>query len=939
MDRKRASTSTSRQKGGAEKARAKKRQLLVEDAQACRKLTDMLSGRSSSSSGQKDASTEAESNPSASEEERTVRGPVTSCSSQDTAAKPLQTGFHDAPTIAQQVPSEPVAIQTSGDSHGSAPIPDSYTQFSSVQTARSQPEPSPVAGVSSAPSMFQKPKSEERDRFFKFHPVQPSTGIPFTAQKVYFNARNEPRLWVTFDTQRGVVLCSICLCYCSQSNSFTTGVHDWTHLVTRLKEHEKSKAHMDCAAAHLCAVSKATVDVLLLETGRGIRQRQVEQNRQIFRRIIEAIKVIGKRGLSYRGDKNEAAYTLLNEDIDHGNFLELLLFLGKFDNVMRNHIEAMAAKSAKQHDSGKKTAGGLVTFLSKTTANYIIEAYTTLLKEKIAKDVQEAEMYSVQLDTTQDVSVCDQCSVVIRYVKDCRICERVVAIVRCTSTTGEAFVTLLLGILQSMNLDVRKCVGTATDGAANMQGRYSGFATRLSEHAPAQLRIWCFAHVLNLVMSDATCVVVPAVSLFGLLNSSASFVRESYPRMEEWCSRVPKKRLNLIGDTRWWAKEAALAKIFGHYDTPTDSLFVELIETLDVIANSPKTPSEAKFKALGLLQGFAKFETVLTAQLFLRIFEVTTPLSKYLQSKDLNLLAAYGMVQETLNTLEQVSRDFNAINQAAQKFTSFINEKLETSTVQYEMELKLPERRARQKRRQFDYEAQHETPTDATELYRIGVYNVVLDTAIGSIRNRFEAHRDLFADFAVLDPRSFVMLASTPCPLSALQGIAKRLAVFDSILTAESLSAELRDFASKWNTLKECLNAYPFEPSDPVMDMDGDQGQALDPPTDDTSCGLCSACAACCYKVLRKFNLYACAYPGLSLAYKLLLTLSVTQVSCERSFSVLRFIKNRLRSSLNQQHLEGFLIMSSEKDLHIDANEIIDAVASRSAQLRRLLVV
>lgn len=49
-------------------------------------------------------------------------------------------------------------------------------------------------------------------------------------------------------------------------------------------------------------------------------------------RIIETIKLIGKRGLSYRGTGNfEAAYNLYNETIDHNNFLKLLIFLSKFD--------------------------------------------------------------------------------------------------------------------------------------------------------------------------------------------------------------------------------------------------------------------------------------------------------------------------------------------------------------------------------------------------------------------------------------------------------------------------------------------------------------------------------------------------------------------------------------------------------------------------------
>lgn len=48
----------------------------------------------------------------------------------------------------------------------------------------------------------------------------------------------------------------------------------------------------------------------------------------VLDRIIETIKVIGKRGLSYRGAKNaEAAYTLNDGAMDRGHILEILIFI------------------------------------------------------------------------------------------------------------------------------------------------------------------------------------------------------------------------------------------------------------------------------------------------------------------------------------------------------------------------------------------------------------------------------------------------------------------------------------------------------------------------------------------------------------------------------------------------------------------------------------
>lgn len=67
----------------------------------------------------------------------------------------------------------------------------------------------------------------------------------------------------------------------------------------------------------------------------------------------------------------------------------------------------------------------------------------------------------------------------------------------------------------------------------------------------------------------------------------------------------------------------------------------------------------------------------------------------------------------------------------------------------------------------------------------------------------------------------------------------------------------------------------------------------------------------------------------IGLADKLLLTLAITQVACERSFSI-KFI-NRLRSTLSQRHLEALMLMSLYNDT------VINKVAETSALLRRSL--
>ena len=104
---------------------------------------------------------------------------------------------------------------------------------------------------------------------------------------------------------------------------------------------------------------------------------------------------------------------------------------------------------------------------------------------------------------------------------------------------------------------------------------------------------------------------------------------------------------------------------------------------------------------------------------------------------------------------------------------------------------------------------------------------------------------------------------------------------------------------------------------------------------------MCKNCAVCVYIILAQYNLFTDAYHILNLAYKFLLSLSTTQVACERSFSTLKFITNRLRSTTAQEHLEAFMLMATEKGIlmSLDNEKVIDRVAEKSELLKRQLML
>jgi len=238
-------------------------------------------------------------------------------------------------------------------------------------------------------------------------------------------------MWVTFRSENPAIFCSLCVLYgkYTDNKTFIHGITDWKHLYNRIEEHECSKCHRNSIDAHILRKKHSSVDHLLTYGQRDLRKSQIINHRQILNRIIDVVKLIEKRGLSYRGKSNEAAYTLKVENLDHGNSLEIITLLEKYDSTLKSHLDTVINNSQKSYDRGSKQGGGNITFLSKTTIYYVIDAINQLIKSKISSEVNKAGMYSVQLDTTQDITTVNRFSVILRYIKNASVQERLVGVV------------------------------------------------------------------------------------------------------------------------------------------------------------------------------------------------------------------------------------------------------------------------------------------------------------------------------------------------------------------------------------------------------------------------------------------------------------------------------------------------------------------------------
>ena len=77
---------------------------------------------------------------------------------------------------------------------------------------------------------------------------------------------------------------------------------------------------------------------LLAVSPTSLHNKQVMQRKQILDRVVSIVKMMGKRGTSYKEtESSEAVSTLCDKKVDNGTFLETVLLLAKYDNILKCH--------------------------------------------------------------------------------------------------------------------------------------------------------------------------------------------------------------------------------------------------------------------------------------------------------------------------------------------------------------------------------------------------------------------------------------------------------------------------------------------------------------------------------------------------------------------------------------------------------------------------
>jgi len=151
-----------------------------------------------------------------------------------------------------------------------------------------------------------------------------------------------------------------------------------------------------------------------------------------------------------------------------------------------------------------------------------------------------------------------------------------------------------------------------------------------------------------LVIVDAVSSCSRARDLFGTLETLYDYISSSKKRVGLYSASQrkiypgkPLQRLKRVDTTRWTSRSVALCTVFDTYDS--------IIDTLEDLQHDSDRISSVK--ASSLINYLLSERFILTGFIFKQIFELTSPLTKFLQGVNIDLLGASEYVKLILEKI------------------------------------------------------------------------------------------------------------------------------------------------------------------------------------------------------------------------------------------------------------------------------------------------
>lgn len=431
--------------------------------------------------------------------------------------------------------------------------------------------------------------------------------------------------WLTGCQLRCKLFCWPCLLFSRESCVWNKqGFSDLNHLTFMLQKHEKSQAHVQAFLAYKM-FGKQRIDTLIDSQRKAEvhkHNEQVNKNREILKRLIDAVCYLAKQELPFRGHDESSA------SVNRGNYKELLNLLRNYDSPLDTHLNTSTVFQGT----------------SPVVQNDIIQAVADVLIDHIKTETSSASFFAIILDETSDVMSKSQLSTVLRYVHDGHVHERFVGFSDVSDDrTADGLFRHVVKIVEEFQIK-EKLVGQTYDGASVMSGHVNGLQKKVLDEYPLAIFTHCYAHVLNLVLQQGLSNIKECRIFFQTLGGLAAFFSKSSKRVHALQQFVARK-LPTVAPTRW-NFTSRLSNTVQKYRPQLVEFFQHIITE-----SSADWDTDTVVKAQGFKNFLQDFQTIILLEIFSKLFGYTDVLYNVLQSKVFDVLYCCKKIKEVSQQL------------------------------------------------------------------------------------------------------------------------------------------------------------------------------------------------------------------------------------------------------------------------------------------------
>lgn len=444
-------------------------------------------------------------------------------------------------------------------------------------------------------------------------------------------------LWLCGCNVLNAVFCFPCILFQGELPWTKTGVRDLNHINEKIKKHEMSAAHMN-NVLNLTMLGTTNIATMLDSAYRKsieLYNENVSKNRYVLNIIINCIRFCGKFELALRG------HSETDMSLNPGVFRGLINFSAELDEALKTHLDKSATFKGT----------------SNTIQNELLQCMLAVCHDEISSEIKNATYLAVIADETTDVSNIFQMALVYRYINpEGKPVERFWGFLRPSQHDAESLALCIKNELHRHIQDVpQKLIAQTYDGASVMSGSINGVHAKIKKIYPNAQYVHCYAHQLNLIMSNVASVSRSVRVFFANLGGFCTFFSTS-PQRTSILDEVVGKRLPRSVPTRWNFQSRTVNTVYEY----RDDLF-ECMEVIEMEKTEIKHPPTIE-KASGLKRTLKDNDFLFWLNFFVKIMPHVDILYNQVQKREIDTIYVKKSVENFVGEITNVRNNITLGN-------------------------------------------------------------------------------------------------------------------------------------------------------------------------------------------------------------------------------------------------------------------------------------